>query len=44
MIELLEFIFGGTVLWGIPRFVGVLILIFVVTGWMSAFAKWVRKK
>lgn len=27
MVEVLQFIFGGTVLWGVPRFIGICILL-----------------
>lgn len=44
MAEVLEFIFGGTVLWGMARFGGVLFLIVFVVSWTGAVIKWIRQK
>lgn len=44
MVEMLQFIFGGTVLWGIPRFAGVVILTAMILGWLLAAASTLKKK
>ncbi len=36
MVEVLQFIFGGTALWGMARFFGVVILVALVMGCLVA--------
>lgn len=44
MVDVLQFIFGGTVLWGIPRFAGTVILMAMILGWLLAVASTLKKK
>lgn len=44
MVEILQFVFGGTVLWGVPRFCGVLLLIALLLAGIIATAKVIRRK
>lgn len=43
MLEVLQFIFDGTVLWGLPRFFGVVILLALVMGGLAAVIGRIRK-
>lgn len=43
MVEVLQFIFGGTLLWGIPRFLGVVILLICVTSILGAFIRVIKR-
>ena len=43
MVEMLEFIFGGTVLWGTVRYAGVCFLVFIVMGCLAAALKGTKK-
>ena len=43
MVEVLEFIFGGTVLWGTVRYAGVCFLLLLVLCAVFAMAKGIRK-
>ena len=43
MVEVLQFIVGGTVLWGLPRFFGVVILLVCVTSILGAFIRVIKR-
>lgn len=44
MVEVLQFIFGGTALWGFARFLGVLMLLAVVASVFASFIQLLKSK